>query len=76
MSNKYPIVKRTEKKTHKEWPAVTYVGTFSGAFLGYLIARIGLNSFPHPVHWAGGLLGASLGLAGGWIWFFRRGDIF
>ena len=76
MTNKYRIVKRNEGKARKEWPAVTYLGSFGGAFLGYAITRIGLNSFPHPYHWAGALLGAILGLGGGWIWFLRRGDIF
>jgi len=76
MSNKYRIVKRTEKAARREWPAVTYIGIFAGAILGYTIARIALNSFPHPYHWAGGLLGAVLGLGGGWVWFRLRGDIF
>ncbi len=75
MSNKYRIVKRTEE-THKEWPTLPYLAAFGGAILGYTIARIALNAYPHPYHWAGGLLGAILGLVGGWVWFRLRGDIF
>ncbi len=75
MSNKYRIVKKDAEVKRSERPAVTYFGAFGGAVLGYIIARIGLNAYPHPYHWAGGLLGAILGLGGGWLWFRLRGDI-
>lgn len=75
MSNKYRIIKTKEKTVRKEWPAVTYLSTFGGALLGYAITRVALNTYPHPYHWAGGLLGAILGLGGGWLWFRFRGDI-
>ncbi len=64
-----------DKKAHREWPVVAYVGIFGGAFLGYAIARIALYLYPHPYHWAGGLVGALLGCGGGWLWFRQRGDI-
>ncbi len=63
------------KKAHREWPVVAYMGTFGGGFLGYAIARIALDPYPHPYHWAGGLVGALLGCGGGWLWYRQRGDI-
>ncbi len=57
------------------WPVVVHFALFGGAFLGYLIGRIGLNGYPHPLHWLSGGLGAVIGFLGGWIWYRARGDI-
>ncbi len=67
--------KSKAKPARHEWPAVAYLGTFGGAFLGYVVTRIALYAFPHPYHWAGGLAGALLGCGGGWLWYRQRGDI-
>ena len=60
----------------KEWPAVVYFWMFGMAVLGYLIGRIALDAYPHPIHWASGLVGGILGLLVGWVWYWKRGDIF
>lgn len=44
-------------------------------FLGYLALRVGMDSYPHPIHWLGGLAGALLGCGIGWLWYQHRGDI-
>ena len=59
----------------KEWPVVIIVWTVGLLFLGYVIGRIVLDAYPHPYHWASGLLGGVIGLLVGWIWFKKRGDI-
>ncbi len=59
----------------KEWPVVVIVWTVGLLFLGYVIGRIVLDAYPHPYHWASGLMGGAIGLLVGWIWFKKRGDI-
>jgi len=76
VSTRYKITRTKEKKAHREWPAVAYFGLFGGGLLGYVIARIALYASPHPYHWAGGLAGALLGCGFGWLWFWKRGDVF
>ena len=73
------VSKRKEsnlEKRRKEWPAVVYFWIFGLAIFGYLIGRIGLNSFPHPYHWLSGLAGGLAGIPAGWLWYRRRGDVF
>lgn len=77
MSNIKTSQKRKEivVKKKKEWPVVVIVWTVGLLFLGYVIGRVVLDSYPHPYHWASGLLGGAIGLLVGWIWFKKRGDI-
>ena len=65
-----------DKKRRNEWPAVVYFWVFGLAIFGYLIGRIGLNSFPHPYHWLSGLIGGVAGVPIGWLWYRWRGDVF
>jgi len=62
-----------EKK--KDWPLVIYVWIAGLAILGYVVARIALDGYPHPLHWGSGLIGGLLGIPIGWAWYRRRGDI-
>lgn len=64
-----------EDGNRKEWPAVVYLWAFGLALTGYAVGRIGLAAFPHPYHWASGLLGGVLGIPFGWFWYRWRGDI-
>lgn len=63
------------KKMRREWPVVVYVWIGGLGLAGYLIARVGLDTQPHSVHWAAGLVGAIIGYAVGWLWYRWRGDI-
>ncbi len=67
---------KPKEKLLKEYtPVVVY---FSAAFIGFLsyaIARIVLDGYPHPLHWAAMLAGGALGYSVGWAWFRWRGDI-
>ncbi len=67
---------KTDLKEKKEWPAVVYFWAFGLAFSSYVVARIGLSSFPHPYHWLSGLVGGVLGIPVGWVWYRWRGDVF
>lgn len=75
-------VKRVEKSPEhgksrsKEWPVVVYVWMLGSAFIGYVIGRIVLDAYPHPYHWASGLVGGVVGILLGWAWYRWRGDIF
>lgn len=60
----------------KEWPVVVYVWMLGLTFIGYVIGRIVMDAYPHPYHWASGLVGGAVGILAGWIWYRRRGDIF
>jgi hypothetical protein len=57
------------------WPLVVFVWMVSLGFLGYMVFRIALDAYPHPVHWLGGLGGAFIGFGIGWLWYRWRGDI-
>ncbi len=61
---------------HKEWPVVVYFWAFGLAIFGYLIGRFALNSWPHPYHWLSALAGGLAGIPIGWLWYFKRGDMF
>jgi hypothetical protein len=65
-----------EDKRRKEWPAVVYFWAIGLAFVSYIVARIVLDSYPHPYHWLSGLVGGVLGIPLGWLWYRWRGDIF
>ena len=66
---------KSTKPARREWPVVIYVWIFGLGFSAYLIARIALDSQPHPLHWAAGVAGAVLGYGVGWLWYRWRGDI-
>ena len=57
------------------WPLVVYVWVAGLGFLGYVVIRMGLDAYPHPIHWLGGLGGALVGCGIGWLWYHHRGDI-
>ncbi len=67
--------KPTARKQRQEWPLVVYVWMGGLGLGGYVVARLLLDAFPHPIHWASGLAGALLGGGIGWLWYQRRGDI-
>jgi hypothetical protein len=67
--------KPTSSKKREPTPLVAYVWTAGLGLAGYLIARIGLDGFPHPVHWASGLGSGAVGYGIGWLWYRWRGDI-
>ena len=63
------------KNVNHHTPVVVYFGTFGVGFTGYIIGRIILNTYPHPLHWLFGVVGAMVGYLVGWIWYRWRGDI-
>jgi len=65
-----------EVKQSKEWPIVVYFWIIGLALVSYVIARIGLDAYPHPYHWLSGLAGGLAGIPLGWLWYRWRGDIF
>lgn len=54
---------------------VVYVGMIGTGFLGYVIVRIALDEYSHPIHWASGLIGAVAGFFVGGLWYRWRGDV-
>jgi hypothetical protein len=44
-------------------------------FLSYIIARIALDGYPHPIHWLIALAGGIAGIGVGWLWYRWRGDL-
>lgn len=68
--------KEEKSAKSKEWPAVVYFWMFGMAILGYVIGRIALDAYPHPIRWASGLVGGVLGFLVGWVWYWKRGDVF
>ena len=73
--NKYKVSRSQKKSQSKDWPLVVYVWIIGLAFLGYAVARIALDGYPHPLHWAAGVAGGLLGVLIGWAWYRWRGDI-
>lgn len=67
--------KMGQKKTRQDWPLIVYVWIVGLGVFGYLLSRIALDGQPHPLHWAGGLVGAFAGYFIGWLWYHWRGDI-
>lgn len=58
-----------------EWPPVVYLWGFASAFIGYFIVDSIFHPKSHPIHWLSALGGGLIGIAVGWLWFHRRGDI-
>lgn len=67
--------KHSNVKIVKDWPVVVFFAAFGLGILSYVIARIALDGYPHPIHWASGLVGAVVGFFVGWLWYRWRGDI-
>ncbi len=67
--------KHSNVKTTKDWPVVVFFATFGLGILGYMIGRIALDGYSHPIHWASGLVGAVVGFIVGWLWYHWKGDI-
>ncbi len=63
------------KKVRKETPMVVWLWTMVLGFLSYLVTRIALYTYPHPIHWASGAAGAGFGFLVGWLWFRWKGDV-
>ena len=71
------IARSHNKSKEKQYtPAVVYFWMFGLAILFYLIARVGLAVYPHPVHWVSMLVGGAVGYPVGWLWYRWRGDVF
>lgn len=67
--------KGSSKKTRQDTPVVVFIWIMGLGLLGYLVGRIALDAFPHPIHWASGVLGAIIGYFVGWLWYRWRGDV-
>ena len=67
--------KSSVKKTRKDWPLVIYMWISGLGLMSYVVARIALGAYPHPIHWVSGVAGAVMGYFVGWLWYRWRGDI-
>ncbi len=67
--------KSNEKAEKALTPVVVYFSAAGMAILGYTIARIALDGYPHPLHWLSLLGGGVIGYFVGWLWYRWRGDI-
>ena len=67
--------KSNVKKIQKDWPLVVYMWILGLGFMSYLVARIALDGYPHPIHWVSGVVGAVIGCLVGWLWYRWRGDV-
>ena len=63
------------KVTTRDWPLVVYIWAVGLGFAGYFVARIVLDGQPHPLHWASGLAGGTIGVGLGWLWYRWKGDV-
>jgi len=63
------------KSDHKEVPLVVWIWMFGLGFLSYVVARIALDGYPHPLHWTSGAVGAVIGYLVGWLWYRWKGDV-
>ncbi len=68
-------VQENRKKVRKETPMVVWLWAMGLGFVSYLVARITFYTFPHPIHWALGALGAGIGFLVGWLWYRWKGDV-
>jgi hypothetical protein len=69
------IARENGRKKRKETPFVVWLWVMGLGLVGYFVARFALYTYPHPYHWASGLLGAVVGYAVGWLWYRWRGDV-
>ncbi len=75
MTKQTTSAKTSGVKIRHYTPIVVYFATFGIGFLSYVIGRIALGAYPHPIHWASGIVGAIIGYFFGWLWYRWRGDI-
>ncbi len=75
MSKPTKSKKVSHKKARRDWPLVVYMWIVGLGFMSYLVARIALDAYPHPIHWVSGVVGAVIGYFVGWLWFRWRGDV-
>jgi len=75
MSKSVKSRKISGKKTRQDWPVVIYMWIFGLGIMSYIVARIALDAYPHPVHWVSGVVGAIIGYFVGWLWYRWRGDV-
>jgi hypothetical protein len=68
-------IQENRKRDHKETPFVVWMWTMGLGFLSYLVTRIALDGYPHPLHWASGAIGAVIGYLAGWLWYRWKGDV-
>ncbi len=54
---------------------MVYMWILGLGFMSYLVARIALDAYPHPIHWVSGVVGAVIGYFVGWLWYRWRGDV-
>lgn len=73
--SKHRIPSAKGGKQREEWPLVIYVWIIGLGVVFYFIGRVALDPYPHPVHWASGVVGAAVGYFAGWAWYRWRGDI-
>ena len=67
--------KTSGKKTRQDWPLVIYLWILGLGLMSYVVARIALGAYPHPIHWISGGVGAIIGYFVGWLWYRWRGDV-
>ena len=67
--------KVSRNKTRQETPLVVYIWIIGLGLLSYIIARIALDAYPHPIHWISGVVGGVVGYFVGWLWYRWRGDV-
>ena len=73
--SRFKVTKGKKERKSKDWPLVVYVWMVGLGIFGYVTARIALDGYPHPLHWASGLVGGLVGVLVGWAWYRWRGDI-
>ena len=74
--SKHPTSRKINgQKVRRYTPVVVYFATFGIGLLSYVIGRIALGAYPHPIHWASGVVGAVVGSFAGWVWSRWRGGV-
>jgi CHASE2 domain-containing sensor protein len=68
-------VRENKKKVRKETPLVVWLWVLGLGLLSYVVARIALDGYPHPIHWAFGVAGVVTGFLVGWLWYRWKGDV-
>jgi hypothetical protein len=63
------------KKVRQETPMVVWLWVMVLGFGSYVVIRIALDGYPHPIHWAFGASGCVAGYFLGWLWYRWKGDV-
>jgi hypothetical protein len=75
--SKVKVTKKKKAEIRKEWPAVVYFWAFGLAIASFMFVEVIFHTtLPHPIHWLAGLIGGSVGIGAGWIWYRWRGDVY